>query len=126
MNRRWEGLDTLGKRPIQPKIGVWNEIALKQLDKVIATAGQNGIRLIIPFVNYWKEFGGMQWYVDEVLGAGKPLEAFYTDTKVKTAFKNYITMIINRVNSFTKIPYKQDPAVFAWELANEPHTSDGL
>jgi hypothetical protein len=33
--------------------------------------------------------------------------------KVRKAYKDYIRMIINRVNTITKVPYKKDPAVFA-------------
>eukprot|EP00884_Botryococcus_braunii_P004876 jgi/Botrbrau1/1438/Bobra.0063s0129.1 len=51
---------------IQPKIGVYNETVLKQLDKVVATAAQYGIRLIVTLVNNWEDLGGMQWYVDQV------------------------------------------------------------
>ena len=35
------------------------------------------------------------------------------------AFKNYITSILNRINTLTGKLYKEDPAVFCWELANE-------
>ena len=35
------------------------------------------------------------------------------------AFKNYITTILNRVNTLSGKLYKEDPAVFCWELANE-------
>eukprot|EP00884_Botryococcus_braunii_P020643 jgi/Botrbrau1/7262/Bobra.0318s0001.1 len=112
------------EQPIQPEIGVWNEVALKQLDKVVTTAGQYGIRLIIAFANRWDDFGGFKWYVDQVLGPGQPWELFYTDPQVKAAYHNYVTMIVNRVNTISKIPYKQDPVIFAWELANEPSTRD--
>ena len=40
------------------------------------------------------------------------------------AYKNYVKTILMRTNTYTGLPYSQDPAIFAWELANEPRTSN--
>src|SRR5262245_53218388 len=36
---------------------------LERLDYVVHKAGQLGLRVIIPFVNNWNDFGGMDQYV---------------------------------------------------------------
>ena len=48
------------------QIGVYNEQSLERLDLVLSEAGKSGIRIIFPFVNFWLDLGGMQWYVDQV------------------------------------------------------------
>jgi endo-1,4-beta-mannosidase len=32
-------------------------------------------------------------------------------------------MVLTRVNSITKVEYRDDPAIFGWELINEPRCS---
>ena len=36
------------------------------------------------------------------------------------AYKNYITTLLNRKNTITGVYYRDDPIIFALELANEP------
>ena len=111
-------------QPIQPQVGTFDETALQRLDLVIAEAAKNGMRVIMPLVNYEPALGGMQWYVDNILGAGQDKEVFYTDPQVRAAYRNYVALLVNRVNTVTGIAYKNDPAIAAWELSNEAHTSD--
>ena len=33
---------------------------------MLSEAGNNNIKVIFPFVNFWPDLGGMQWYVDQV------------------------------------------------------------
>lgn len=65
---------------------------------------------------------GMQFYVDNTLGRGKDKELFYADSKVWTNFASYMRSIIYHYNPLTGLSYWQDPTIFAWEPANEPHT----
>ena len=94
---------------------------LQKLDYVIWKAGQLGIRLVIPFVNNWKEFGGMDQYVR--WKGGSFHDEFYSDTTIKQWYKEYVAHLLNRVNPLTGLAYKDDPTIMAWELANEPRCS---
>lgn len=97
---------------------------LKYLDYAIYSASQHGIKLLVTFVNNWQEFGGMPQYCQWAKQAGETItdghDEFYTNEKIKSWYKNYISTLLNRTNSYSGIKYKDDPAVFAWELANEP------
>ncbi|HEX6290786.1 MAG TPA: cellulose binding domain-containing protein [Herpetosiphonaceae bacterium] len=91
---------------------------LQKLDYVLARAGQLGLKVTVVLTNNWKDFGGMDQYVTWY---GLPYhDQFYTDARVKQAYKNWAAHLINRVNSITGVRYRDDPAIFAWELANEP------
>lgn len=98
---------------------------LQKLDYAIAAAGARGLKLVIPFVNNWNAFGGMDQYVR---WAGLDEHAdFYTDATIRGWFKNWISTLLNRTNSITGVKYKDDPTILSWELANEPRcTSAGV
>jgi mannan endo-1,4-beta-mannosidase len=91
---------------------------LQHLDYVIAKAGQLGLKLVIPFTNNWSDFGGMDAYVG---WAGDSYhDSFYTDPVIKQWYKNWISHLLNHVNTITGVAYRNDPAIMTWELANEP------
>jgi mannan endo-1,4-beta-mannosidase len=91
---------------------------LQKLDYVLAKAGQLGLKVTVVLTNNWKDFGGMDQYVTWY---GLPYhDQFYTDARIKQDYKNWAAHLINRVNSITGLRYRDDPAIFAWELANEP------
>lgn len=91
---------------------------LDKLDYMLAKANQLGIKLILPLVNNWRDFGGMDQYVTWY---GLQFhDQFYTDARIRAAYKNWISTLVNRVNTITGVAYKNDPAIFSWELANEP------
>jgi mannan endo-1,4-beta-mannosidase len=85
---------------------------LQRLDYVVSAAEKHGIKLIIPFVNNWKDYGGMNAYVS-AYGGSK--EEWYTNEKAQGAYHAYIKAVVSR--------YKTSPAIFAWELGNEPRCS---
>lgn len=91
---------------------------LERLDYLLYKARQNDIRIVMVLTNNWRDFGGMDQYLTWYR-LSKHHE-FYTDERVKQAFKDYVEHLVNRVNTFTGIAYKDDPYVFSWGLANEP------
>jgi len=89
-----------------------------RLDQVIATARAKGLRLVIPLVNNWNNFGGIDQYVR---WAGKQYhDDFYTDPTIRGWYRAWIAHVLNRVNPLTGLAYKDDPTVLMWELGNEP------
>ncbi len=88
------------------------------MDYLLAQANAKGIKVILTLTNNWKEFGGMDQYVTWY--GLQYHDQFYTDARVKQAYKNWAAHLINRVNTVTGVAYKDDPAIFSWELANEP------
>ncbi len=148
--------DSTDPAVIQFLPGRYNESGLRALDYVVARAKEHSIRLIIPLVNNWDDYGGMNQYVrwlarittpermfqgeeksavQKVVGAANRSYAvqisstlahddFYTNPLLKQWYKDYVGMVLNRLNTLTGITYKDEPAVLMWELANEPRSSD--
>jgi mannan endo-1,4-beta-mannosidase len=106
--------DTQAKKPAYND----GENGLVRLDYTLSKAKEVGVRILVVLTNNWKEFGGMNQYL-EWFGL-KYHHEFYTDARAKQAYKNWVSHLVNRVNTITKVPYKDDPTIFAWELANEP------
>ena len=96
--------------------GEFNEEAFKTFDKVLQIANELGIRLIIPFVDNWHWWGGPTEYA---AFRGKTRDDFWTDRQLIDDFKKTIGFVINRKNTFTGIPYKEDKAILCWETGNE-------
>ena len=83
---------------------------LERLDYVVKSAEENGVKLIINFVNNWTDYGGMAAYF-EYAGITSNAE-WYTSEKAQAQYQAYIKAVVSRYNT--------SPAIFAWELANEP------
>jgi mannan endo-1,4-beta-mannosidase len=115
--------------------GNWSEDTYVALDWVVYQAKQRDIRLMPVFVNNWNDYGGMRWYVQMSPTTDKTnssiddhsddrwhqfKDQFYTDANCKQYYKDAVEKILTRVNTYTGVAYKDEPAIFGWSLANEP------
>ncbi|XP_038978999.1 mannan endo-1,4-beta-mannosidase 6-like [Phoenix dactylifera] len=94
------------------------------LDYVIYEARRNNVRLILCLLNNLNAFGGKDQYVRWAQEAGFNVttssDAFFSFDVIRGYFKDYIKAIVTRRNSYSGVRYYDEPAIFAWELMNEP------
>jgi mannan endo-1,4-beta-mannosidase len=94
---------------------------LERLDRAIAKAGALGIRVILTLINNWKDFGGIPQYVQWFgMSAEKERNKFYSDSNCMEAYQKWVHRLVTRKNTVSGLLYRDDPAILAWELANEP------
>ncbi|RZA22353.1 MAG: hypothetical protein EOP10_15615 [Proteobacteria bacterium] len=109
----------------------YDEAAMQRLDLALDAARVAGVRIIFPLVNYEPDICGMNFWVKEITGSDDKHQ-FYWHNDVKSVFKNHVATLLNRTNTRRlavtgqSVSYKNDPTIFAIELANEPHTLDSV
>jgi mannan endo-1,4-beta-mannosidase len=109
----------------EPAKGVYNEAEFDEFDYIIQSAIAHNIRLLPTLENYWTAYGGIdQRLAWEGLPTGDANRwQFFNQTKCPgcfTQYKNYVNHVLNHVNHYSGIAYKNEPDIFAWELMNEP------
>jgi hypothetical protein len=103
---------------IEPNLGVFNDNAFNIIDYVIQQANIAGIKLILPLVdNWWYYTGGKHTFTDWEGDSNE--DDFYTNTKIIADFEAYVSHVLNHVNTYTGIAYKNDSTIMAWETGNE-------
>ena len=122
--------------PYQYKNGQYNETLFQGLDFLLNEMGKRNMKAVLFLNNYWDWTGGMSQYVswadnvdivdptsnpklgwDDYMGFAA---RFYANEKAQQRYRKYINTLINRTNSYSKISYKDDSSIMAWQLANEP------
>ncbi|KAK3038232.1 hypothetical protein RJ639_030841 [Escallonia herrerae] len=107
--------------PVLLNYGGRNE--MQGLDFAISEARKYGVRLILSFVNNYNDYGGRAQYVQWARNAGVQIsndDDFFTNSVLQGYYKNHIQKVITRFNTITRVAYKDDPTIMAWELMNEP------
>jgi len=121
---------------LQPELGKYNEDLLKGLDFLLVEMAKRNMVAVVCMNNMWPWSGGFAQYINWVTGEtipypppaenGKWLKymkfsaRFFKNPAAQAAYFKHLEVIINRTNSISNIPYKQDPTIMSWQLANEP------
>lgn len=114
--------------------GQYDEELLKGLDFLLAELGKRDMTAVLYLNNFWQWSGGMTQYLNWFTGSAahdpnvtKDYERFmaenarfYGNANAQSEYRRVIARIVKRVNSVTGKAYRDDPALMAWQLANEP------
>jgi mannan endo-1,4-beta-mannosidase len=132
-------LDNSLQRTFRDSTGQYDEDLLQGLDYLLAEMGKRGMHAVIYLNNFWEWSGGMVTYLywtngGEFINLGDPAHpwpafadfsaAFYESEAANALFRDYVTFLVSRTNTVTGKPYREDPAIMAWQLANEPRPGD--
>ena len=113
------------------KPGEWNEDQFVFLDRVIAEAARNGLRVQLCLTNWWRDTGGVTQYLrwagiegadDDKYPFGINKEKamlFYSNQTARRLYREHVEKIATRRNSVTGAMYRDDPTIFGYELMNE-------
>jgi len=120
---------------LQTAQGKYDNELFDGLDFLLSEMGKRNMYAVLYLTNNWEWSGGMSQYL-EWNGFGKIpnpnlkpntwpqfmdfTKQFYSCDPCKTGFEKHIRYVLGRTNAYTKKKYTEDPAIMAWQLANEP------
>ena len=128
-----DGIPTRVSPTLQKEPGVYNDTVFWGLDYLLAEMGERNMKAVLYINNSWEWSGGYGMYL-EWAGEGKALipaevgysaymnsvSKFVTNEKAKEMFYDHVRYVVSRTNTVTGKPYKDDPAIFSWQIGNEP------
>ena len=128
-----DGIPTRVSPTLQKEPGVYNDTIFRGLDYLLAEMAERGMKAVLYINNSWEWSGGYGMYL-EWAGEGKALipaesgyvpfmesvSRFVTCDKAKELFYNHVKHVVSRTNTVTGKPYSEDPAIFSWQIGNEP------
>jgi hypothetical protein len=116
-HEQWQGFER--------QKGVYNESQFKLFDYLVESARKNRIFLIPTLENYWEAYGGIDTRLSwEGLPTGQSARwQFFNKQKCPgcfTQYKNYAAHVLEHVNHYNGVAFKNEKTIFAWDLMNEP------
>ena len=118
---------------LQPEPGVYNDDVLDGLDYLLMELGKRDMTAVLYFNNAWEWSGGYTQYVawannepvlvprvDGWFSYNAFAGEFVRNERAKELFFDHVRYIVTRTNRYTGIKYIDDPAIFSWQICNEP------
>ncbi|MBR1887948.1 MAG: cellulase family glycosylhydrolase [Bacteroidales bacterium] len=118
---------------LQTAPGVYNDTLLTGLDRYLVELGKRDMQAVLFVNNSWEWSGGYGQYLEWATGEKtliplidgywpfmQQMRKFQTSKEAQELYFNHLRNIVGRTNSITGKPYKEDPAIFAWQIGNEP------
>ena len=118
---------------LQTAPGVYNDTLLVGLDRFLAELGKRDMQAVLYLNNSWEWSGGYGQYLEWATGEKTliplidgywpfmvQMRQFQTCTAAQDLFYAHVRAIVGRTNTVTGKPYSEDPAIFSWQIGNEP------
>lgn len=133
-----EGKLVNGVNPVHPALqtatGKYNSDVLDGMDFLLQQLEKRNMYGVFFFSNNWEWSGGflqyLNWHkkIEDTTLAKKfnwdeqrdLTSNFYSCDDCKKDYWSFVTMVLGRTNKLTGKKYINEPAIMAWELANEP------
>lgn len=123
---------------LQTAPGVYNDTLLVGLDRFLVELGKRDMQAVLYVNNSWEWSGGYGQYLEWATGEKaliplvdgywpfmQQMRKFQTSPESQQLYFNHLRSLVGRTNSLTGKPYCEDPAIFAWQLGNEPRCFSG-
>ena len=118
---------------LQTAPGEYNDTLLVGLDRFLVELGKRDMQAVLYVNNSWEWSGGYGQYLEWATGEKaliplidgywpfmQQMRKFQTCEPAQQLYFNHLRTLVGRTNSLTGKPYSEDPAIFAWQLGNEP------
>lgn len=128
-----EGVPSKVEPTLQRAPGVYNEELLDGLDYLMQQLDLRGMKAVLYLNNSWEWSGGYGQYLAWAECGEAPVPAvdgwpvymqfvcgFIPSARARELFADHVRFIVGRTNRYTGRKYIDDPAVFSWQIGNEP------
>ena len=127
------GVYTKVEPTLQYAPGRYNDTILRGLDYFLVELEKRDMEAVLYLNNSWEWSGGYSQYLKwagygdiplpRVAGYNEYVDYvsdFMKSDSAMAMFRRYVMDIVSRTNTVTGKAYRDDPAIFSWQICNEP------
>lgn len=109
---------------LEPALGQFNQAAFERIDYALRAARTRGIKVIPTIVGDDAQDGGtgcvyLHWREIDVPNCSLiNMDPFWTDQTVLGDVEAHVKALLDHVNVYTGVAYKDDPTILGWDLLN--------